>query len=46
MNGAFEFIVPSKPMHFQVEAQGFKAWTYEQRPTQVRAEPPASIADV
>jgi len=31
-NGAFEFIVPSKPMHFQVEAQGFKTWTYARSP--------------
>ena len=41
-NGAFEFIVPSKPMHFQVEAQGFKTWTYERSP--VSKEPPTAAA--
>ncbi len=29
-DGTFEFVIPSKPMHFEVTAPGYKTWTYEQ----------------
>jgi len=28
-DGSFEFVIPSRPMHFQVAAEGFRTWTYE-----------------
>jgi hypothetical protein len=31
-DGTFEFVIPSKPMHFEVKAQGYRTWTYEGSP--------------
>lgn len=28
-SGAFEFVIPSKPIHFQVTASGYKPWAYD-----------------
>jgi hypothetical protein len=28
-DGTFEFVIPSRPMHFQVAAEGFRTWTFE-----------------
>jgi hypothetical protein len=29
-DGAYEFIVPSKPLHFQINAEGYGVWSYEE----------------
>ncbi len=29
-DGTFEFVIPAKPMHFEVSAPGYKSWVYEQ----------------
>ena len=29
IDGSFEFIIPARPMHLKVDAEGFRNWTYE-----------------